>query len=154
MKTQTIRLADVFFVGPVMIYGGLKLASETENRLLGNVLALLGAATIVYNGRNYLKLQEAGESAGALSGTPETHQREALEDLTVMGRLVGETEENVRRGRCKDALASAGKAAVAAGKVERNLPYDMSGRVQAAYRPLNDRRMASRDAFASACMRK
>lgn len=154
MKTQTIRLADVFFVGPVMIYGGLKLARETENRLLGNVLALLGAATIVYNGRNYLKLQGAEDSAGALSGTPETHRREALQDLSVMGNLVSETEKHVRAGHCKLALASAGKAAVAAGKVERNLPYDVAAQIEPLYRPLNARRMASRDAFAATCMRE
>ena len=52
MKTQTIRLADVFFIGPVMILGGTKL--RHESKLLGWSLILLGAATVWYNARNYL----------------------------------------------------------------------------------------------------
>lgn len=50
-KTQVIRLIDVFFIGPLMIYAG------SQNKLsptLNNALILLGAATIAYNGRNYL----------------------------------------------------------------------------------------------------
>jgi len=102
----------------------------------------------------YLLLRKKdGQLSGGLGATPEVHRQEAMEDLGVMQKLVEETEENVRMGRCKDALSSAGKAAVAAGRVERNLPYCMSGRIQAMYEPLNARRMASRDAFAAACMR-
>lgn len=53
-KTQAIRLADVFFIGPVMIYAGGRL-SRRGDRVLGGTLALLGLATIVYNGNNYLE---------------------------------------------------------------------------------------------------
>lgn len=74
--------------------------------------------------------------------------------MKVMEQLVSETEQHVQQGHCKLALTSAGKAAVAAGKVERNLPYCKSGRLQAMYAPLNDRRMKSRDAFALRCMRQ
>ena len=47
-KSQTVRLADVFFIGPVMVVGGARLGG-----VLGNVLAVLGIATILYNAKNY-----------------------------------------------------------------------------------------------------
>lgn len=47
-KSQAVRLADVFFVGPVMVIGGVRLGG-----VLGNVLAVLGIATVLYNGKNY-----------------------------------------------------------------------------------------------------
>ena len=53
-KTQAIRLADVFFIGPVMIVGGRRLARRGD-QLIGDTLALLGIATIFYNGYNYVK---------------------------------------------------------------------------------------------------
>lgn len=55
MKTQTVRLADVFFVGPVMVLGGWKLSDESP--VLGGTLAVLGVLTVWYNGRNYLEEQ-------------------------------------------------------------------------------------------------
>ena len=55
MKTQTIRLLDVFFIGPVMIYGGRKLAEREP--WVGHTLTVLGIATIIYNGKNYLDLR-------------------------------------------------------------------------------------------------
>lgn len=57
MRAQSVRLADVFFVGPVMIAGGLKLGKK-----LGTMLALLGVATIVYNGANYMEAHRRGEA--------------------------------------------------------------------------------------------
>ncbi len=103
----------------------------------------------------YLLLRKAGArgAVGGLGAPPEVHRQEAVDDMKVMEALITETEGHIKAGHCKLALASAGKAAVAAGKVERNLPYCTTGRLQALYAPLNDRRMASRDAFASACMR-
>lgn len=53
-KTQTIRLLDVFAIGPLMIYGGVR-----SGGALGLTLALTGAATIVFNGGNYLAVQRA-----------------------------------------------------------------------------------------------
>lgn len=53
MKTQTIRLADVFVVGPVMLWGANKLAQRGD-KALGGALGLLGLLTIAYNGGNYL----------------------------------------------------------------------------------------------------
>jgi hypothetical protein len=55
MKTQDIRLADVFIVGPLMIWGGQALAKEDPLR--GWALAALGVATVLYNGNNYLKVR-------------------------------------------------------------------------------------------------
>lgn len=51
-KAQWIRVADVVLVGPLMIWGGAALARRSS--LAGAVLAALGVATIVFNGRNYL----------------------------------------------------------------------------------------------------
>lgn len=51
-QTQAIRLADVFIVGPVLIY------ASTFNSLpkpLRFMLFIIGLATILYNGNNYLK---------------------------------------------------------------------------------------------------
>lgn len=52
MKPQSVRLADVFFIGPFMIYaaGKNKLSKTDRATLVG-----LGIATILYNGYNYIK---------------------------------------------------------------------------------------------------
>ena len=49
-KGQKIRMLDVLFIGPVMIY-----ASQTAklNKFERNILLVLGIATIIYNGKNY-----------------------------------------------------------------------------------------------------
>lgn len=47
-KSQAVRLADVFFIGPVMVVGGAKLGGP-----LGKTLVALGIATILYNAKNY-----------------------------------------------------------------------------------------------------
>lgn len=52
-KAQWIRLADVFAIGPLMTYGGCKLANTSK--VPGAALAILGVLTVVYNGYNYLK---------------------------------------------------------------------------------------------------
>lgn len=52
MKTQGIRLVDVFLLGPAMIWIG---ATHKEQPFAGMLLALSGIATIVYNGENYLR---------------------------------------------------------------------------------------------------
>ncbi len=52
-KTQLIRLLDVVFIGPMMVWGGLKLRGPG-----GYTLALLGIATVVYNGHNYVRLSD------------------------------------------------------------------------------------------------
>ena len=42
MKTQTVRILDVVFIGPLMIWGGNRL--RQDHPLRGLVLAALGAA--------------------------------------------------------------------------------------------------------------
>lgn len=56
VKAQSIRLADVFFIGPVMVVGGVVLARKS-NPFLGFVLAALGVGTVGYNYRNYLEIE-------------------------------------------------------------------------------------------------
>lgn len=51
MKTQTIRIIDVFIIGPVMMKAGYHL----RNRPIGSVLAVFGLSTIIYNLYNYLQ---------------------------------------------------------------------------------------------------
>lgn len=60
MKTQTIRLIDVFLLGPAMVVAGMRLASSSP--ILGPFIVVSGVLTIGYNGRNYL-LREAGVSS-------------------------------------------------------------------------------------------
>lgn len=52
MKTQTVRLLDVFFVGPWMVKAGMSLDDW--------VLIWLGIATVVYNGYWYLMYRNGG----------------------------------------------------------------------------------------------
>jgi len=52
-KSQNIRLLDVFFIGPFMIYAGYKAQGLTD--LERYLLYGIGIATIVYNGKNYLR---------------------------------------------------------------------------------------------------
>jgi len=52
-KSQNIRLVDVFFIGPFLIYMGNK--AQRISPLQRNLIYAIGIATIVYNGKNYLK---------------------------------------------------------------------------------------------------
>ncbi len=51
-KTQYIRLADVFLIGPLMIY--FSQAKDYSDISKGAMLAF-GIGTILYNGYNYLQ---------------------------------------------------------------------------------------------------
>ena len=51
MKTQTVRLFDVFLYGPFLIYT----AGLQKDRIAKVGLFALGVGTIIYNGRNYLR---------------------------------------------------------------------------------------------------
>ncbi len=54
-KTQWVRLLDVFAYGPYLIY--LSYQKEYTFSTLEKVFLLfLGATTITYNGRNYLRI--------------------------------------------------------------------------------------------------
>jgi hypothetical protein len=56
MKAQGVRLADVFIIGPLMVWGGI--AAGRQNSLAGTALALLGVGTIAYNARNYQRVRK------------------------------------------------------------------------------------------------
>lgn len=51
-KSQSVRLLDVFVIGPVLIYAG---TFKTLPKYLRIFLFVVGVLTIVYNGNNYLK---------------------------------------------------------------------------------------------------
>lgn len=50
-KSQSVRLIDIFLIGPFLIYTGTqsKISKTSSTLLIG-----IGAATIFYNGKNYL----------------------------------------------------------------------------------------------------
>lgn len=54
MKSQTVRLVDVFFIGPFMIYIGLR----DKNPVFTITSVFIGMATIVYNGFNYITYKQ------------------------------------------------------------------------------------------------
>jgi len=56
LKSQDIRLLDVWLIGPVMIAGALRLPRRDNG--LAWLLGIFGAATIVYNARNYQRYAE------------------------------------------------------------------------------------------------
>ena len=48
-KSQTVRLLDVFAVGPLMI-----LSAQYAPKELRDIMVILGLGTIVYNGANWI----------------------------------------------------------------------------------------------------
>jgi hypothetical protein len=58
-KTQAVRVADVFVIGPLMVFGGLTMPC----RPLGWLLVAFGVGTVVYNGRNYRANQRNAQFA-------------------------------------------------------------------------------------------
>lgn len=54
MKTQAVRLVDVFALGPFMVYAACKEKLSTPERI---TLGLAGLATMLYNGKNFLEAQ-------------------------------------------------------------------------------------------------
>ena len=60
-KSQVVRLADVFLIGPLMMYGGMKGEGMHQAARFG--LLLFGFGTIAFNGRNWLRVRR-GEIPG------------------------------------------------------------------------------------------
>lgn len=56
-KSQRVRVADVLLIGPLMAWGGAKLAPRYP--VAGGLLALFGVATVLYNARNYAVVRDA-----------------------------------------------------------------------------------------------
>ena len=57
LKSQEIRLIDVFFLGPFMLYAATLIPEE--HSFAKKVLALFGGSTLSYNWVNYQKAQES-----------------------------------------------------------------------------------------------
>ena len=57
MKGQGVRLVDVFFIGPYMLYAAAKREQLSDMDRL--VLSVTGALTILYNGQNYMRQRAA-----------------------------------------------------------------------------------------------
>ena len=57
MKTQDVRLIDVFVLGPFMIWAGYEIGKKKDLGGAGMALALSGLATMYYNGNNYLRIE-------------------------------------------------------------------------------------------------
>lgn len=55
-KSQSVRLIDVWFLGPFLVWAAMQ---PRMTRATRTILAVSGAATIVYNGRNYLANRSA-----------------------------------------------------------------------------------------------
>ena len=55
-KSQLIRLVDVFFIAPALIYASYKANNLSD--ILRIIVLVIGVATLFYNGRNYLKNQK------------------------------------------------------------------------------------------------
>jgi hypothetical protein len=70
-KPQILRLWDVFFLAPIMVYTGLRKSSLPGS--LRFVMVTSGILTAIYNGRNYLIqrkiMQQYNEAPGP--GIPE-----------------------------------------------------------------------------------
>jgi hypothetical protein len=54
IKSQLVRLVDIFIYGPVLIYVGIQLTDNYNRPDMGSLLILFGGTTIGYNLRNYL----------------------------------------------------------------------------------------------------
>ena len=67
MKSQRVRLVDVFALGPFMVWYGL-----TTKRPPGwarTLMVVAGVATVLYNARNYLLVEgETGHGRAPQSG--------------------------------------------------------------------------------------
>jgi hypothetical protein len=58
-KSQEVRLADVFLIGPFMVWVALRGRLTDLERL---IMGVLGAATIAYNLYNYRRNQKSVDS--------------------------------------------------------------------------------------------
>ena len=57
VKSQPIRLLDMFVIGPLMIAGAV--ATRARVPIVAYPLAAFGVTTIIYNAINYVKVRDA-----------------------------------------------------------------------------------------------
>jgi hypothetical protein len=62
-KSQSLRLWDVFWLGPFLIYYALQTRKSMGS--LADLMLLAGVLTIAYNWRNYRLTVQANENAPA-----------------------------------------------------------------------------------------
>jgi intracellular septation protein A len=53
-KSQEVRIIDVLVIAPILIYAGVKYYNVMP-KLLSLSLITIGAATAIYNAKNYIK---------------------------------------------------------------------------------------------------
>lgn len=63
VKSQTIRLLDIFVIGPLMVVGGVML-SRSKRKLVGVPLVFFGVTTFGYNLLNYWKVRKLEAANG------------------------------------------------------------------------------------------
>ncbi len=56
LKSQDVRLLDVFLIGPLMIYAGTKLPKK--HKVASGLMQMFGLATIIYNWKNWQTYRE------------------------------------------------------------------------------------------------
>lgn len=66
MKSQPIRLLDIFFLGPIMIYFGISRGKKTK--LERAFFVVSGVATIFYNLKNYQEIETEKRQQAAITG--------------------------------------------------------------------------------------
>ena len=54
VKSQSVRLLDVFVLGPLMVYAATKLPKRS--RPLAYALGFFGVTTVLYNAKNYAEI--------------------------------------------------------------------------------------------------
>lgn len=95
-KAQWVRLLDVVAIGPLMSYGGWRLRQEEP--LVGTGLIVLGVLTVLYNGRNLIRIEHerrqllqgtAPTSTNVLSPTPGVSQQELSQAAAAVPVMVG-----------------------------------------------------------------
>jgi hypothetical protein len=55
VKAQWVRVADVVFIGPIMMWAGVKITRSSP--IAGRVLFALGAGTVAYNAYNWWRIR-------------------------------------------------------------------------------------------------
>ena len=57
-KAQIIRLADVFIIGPLMMYAAMNRDSGVLPSAARAGLLVFGAGTVIFNGVNYVRFEK------------------------------------------------------------------------------------------------